>query len=31
LKEWHSDLVLAATPTLDEFLYHYIVDTTTAG
>lgn len=31
LKEWHSDLVLAATPTLDEFLYHYIVDATTAG
>lgn len=31
LKEWHSDVVLAATPTLDEFLYHYIVDTTTAG
>ena len=31
LKEWHSDLVLAATPTLDEFLYHYIVDTTTAN
>ena len=31
LKEWHSDLVLAATPTLDEFLYHYIIDTTTAG
>lgn len=30
LKEWHSDVVLAATPTLDEFLYHYIVDTTTA-
>lgn len=30
LKEWHSDLVLAATPTLDEFLYHYIIDTTTA-
>jgi hypothetical protein len=30
LKEWHSDLVLAATPTLDEFLYHYIVDTTRA-
>lgn len=28
LKEWHSDVVLAATPTLDEFLYHYIVDTT---
>ena len=30
LKEWHSDLVLAATPVLDEFLYHYIIDTTTA-
>lgn len=30
LKEWHSDVVLAATPTLDEFLYHYIIDTTTA-
>ena len=26
LKEWHSDLVLAATPTLDEFLYHYIIN-----
>lgn len=31
LKEWHSDMVLAATPTLDEFLYHYIVDTTQAN
>ena len=31
LKEWHSDVVLAATPTLDEFLYHYIVDTTSAN
>ena len=31
LKEWHSDLVLAATPTLEEFLYHYIIDTTTAN
>ena len=30
LKEWHSDLVLAATPVLDEFLYHYIIDTLTA-
>ena len=30
LKEWHSDLVLAATPVLDEFLYHYIIDTTAA-
>lgn len=26
LKEWHTDVVLAATPTLDEFLYHYIID-----
>ena len=31
LKEWHSDLVLAATPVLDEFLYHFIIDTTTAN
>lgn len=31
LKEWHSDVVLAGTPTLDEFLYHYIIDTTTAN
>lgn len=30
LKEWHSDVVLAATPSLDEFLYHFIIDTTTA-
>lgn len=29
LKEWHSDVVLAATPVLDEFLYHYIIDTKT--
>lgn len=29
LKEWHTDLVLAAIPSLDEFLYHYIIDTTT--
>ena len=28
LKEWHTDLVLAATPSLDEFLYHFIIDTT---
>lgn len=28
LKEWHTDLVLAGTPSLDEFLYHYIIDTT---
>ena len=25
-KEWHSDFFLKAVPTLDEFLYHYIVD-----
>lgn len=31
LKEWHTDLVLAATPSLDEFLYHYIIDTTKAN
>lgn len=30
LKEWHTDLVLAATPSLDEFLYHFIIDTTKA-
>lgn len=30
LKEWHTDVVLAATPSLDEFLYHFIVDTTEA-
>ena len=31
LKEWHTDVVLAATPSLDEFLYHYIIDTTKAN
>ena len=31
LKEWHTDVVLAATPSLDEFLYHYIIDTTQVG
>lgn len=30
-KEWHTDLFVKAIPTLDEFLYHIIVDTTTAG
>lgn len=30
LKEWHTDLMLSAIPTLDEFLYHIIVDTTEA-
>lgn len=29
-KEWHTDLVLAAVPSLDEFLYHIIIDTTEA-
>ncbi len=29
-KEWHTDLLMAAVPTLDEFLYHIIIDTTTA-
>lgn len=30
-KEWHTHVILAAVPSLDEFLYHYIIDTTTAG
>lgn len=30
LKEWHTDLMMSAVPTLDEFLYHYIIDITTA-
>lgn len=29
-KEWHTHLMMAAVPSLDEFLYHYIIDTTTA-
>lgn len=29
-KEWHTDLFMKAVPTLDEFLYHVIVDTTKA-
>lgn len=29
-KEWHTHLILAAVPSLDEFLYHYIVDVSTA-
>lgn len=28
LKEWHTDLMLSAIPSLDEFLWHFIVDTT---
>lgn len=31
LKEWHTDLFVAAVPSLDEFLYHVIVDTATAN
>lgn len=31
MKEWHTDLMMSAVPSLDEFLYHVIVDTTTAG
>lgn len=30
LKEWHTDLMMSAIPTLDEFLYHAIIDTTAA-
>lgn len=29
-KEWHTDLFMSAIPSLDEFLYHVIIDTTTA-
>jgi hypothetical protein len=29
-KEWHTDLFMKAIPTLDEFLYHVIIDTATA-
>lgn len=29
-KEWHTDLMMSAVPSLDEFLYHFIIDTTTA-
>ena len=29
-KEWHTDVVLAGVPSLDQFLYHYIIDTKTA-
>lgn len=28
--EWHTDGMMAAIPTLDEFLYHVIIDTKTA-
>ena len=30
-KEWHTHVIMAAVPSLDEFLYHYIIDTTAAG
>ena len=30
LKEWHTDLMMSCVPSLDEFLYHFIIDTTTA-
>lgn len=30
MKEYRTRLIYSATPTLDEFLYHYIIDTTTA-
>ena len=29
-KEWHAKAMMQAIPTLDEFLYHHIIDTTTA-
>jgi hypothetical protein len=29
-KEWHTDGMMAAIPTLDEFLYHVIIDITKA-
>ena len=29
-KEWHTHVIMAAVPSVDEFLYHYIIDTTTA-
>ena len=31
MKEWHTDLMMSAVPSLDEFLYHVIVKTNTAG
>lgn len=31
LKEWQSMVKMAAMPVLDDFLYHCIIDTTTAG
>lgn len=31
LKEWHTDLMMSAIPSLNEFPWHTIVDTTKAG
>lgn len=31
LREWHTDLMMSAVPSLDEFLYHVVVDTKTAN
>lgn len=31
LQEWHTDFFVSAIPSLDEFLYHVIVDTTQAN
>lgn len=31
LQEWHTDFFVSAIPSLDEFLYHVVVDTTQAG
>lgn len=31
LREWHTDFMVSAIPSLDEFLYHIIVDTEQAG
>lgn len=30
LKEWQTRLLLSAIPSLDEFMHHFIIDTTTA-
>lgn len=30
LKEWHIDLMMSAVPTLNEWLYHFVIDTATA-
>lgn len=30
LREWHSEFIMNSIPSLDEFMYHYIIDTTQA-